>query len=72
MTDNSIITVTYTTTISFVSFTPTPYAGSLAINPPLYDFTIVKTNKVGITLTSSFGSEEYFMDVVVTNSAPVF
>lgn len=66
------VTVSYTTTKSFVTFNASPFPGTLTINPPLTDFTNLGISTIGITLTATQGSKEYTMSVTVTNSAPVF
>lgn len=66
------ITVTQSTSHSFITFNASPFPGSLSINPLLNDFTTLGTAVVGLKLTISQGSKEYFMNVIVTNTAPVF
>lgn len=70
--DATGITVSYTTTQSFVSFNSLPFPGSIDINPVNEDFTIVGPSTIGITLTASQGSQEYTLTITVTNSAPYF
>lgn len=70
--DSSGVTVFYTTTKPFVTFSSTPFPGILTINPQLNDFYNLGVATIGITLQASQGSKEYTMTVNVINSAPVF
>lgn len=64
--------ISYTTSISFINLISTN-PESLNIITVLTDFTQVGTHVVGLTLIGALAdSSEYLMNVIVTNSAPVF
>ncbi len=73
--DGSGVTITYSTTVSFISYdpaTPSGTTGTLTISTLLTDFSKIGTFTIGLTLTTGVVSKEYTTTVTITNSAPIF